>query len=81
MALCYLEATACNLLRVLTPGPTGETYATGCPPQAGTEIEKISLDQVKIGDTILILHFSSQLCPVDALVSEARGVMDTLASD
>jgi hypothetical protein len=57
LALCYLEATACNLLRVLSPGPTGETYATGCPPQAGTEIEKISLDQVKIGDTILILHF------------------------
>jgi cation transport ATPase len=47
----------------------------------GTEIEDINLDQVKIGDTILILHFSSQLCPVHGVVSEARGVMDTLASD
>jgi len=47
----------------------------------GTAIEDINLDQVKIGDTILILHFSSQLCPVDGVVSEARGVMDTLASD
>jgi cation transport ATPase len=47
----------------------------------GTEIEDINLDQVKIGDTILILHPSffilpHELCPVDGVVTEGRGVMD-----
>jgi cation transport ATPase len=40
----------------------------------GAEIEDIKLDQVKIGDTILILPH--ELCPVDGVVTEGRGVMD-----
>jgi heavy metal translocating P-type ATPase len=40
----------------------------------GAEIEDIDLHQVKIGDTILILPH--ELCPVDGVVTEGRGVMD-----
>lgn len=37
-------------------------------------IEDISLDQVQIRDTILILPH--EICPVDGVVTEGRGVMD-----
>jgi len=40
----------------------------------GAEMEDIDLDQVNIGDRLLILPH--ELCPVDGVVTEGRGVMD-----
>jgi heavy metal translocating P-type ATPase len=40
----------------------------------GAQIEHLNLDQVQIGDTILVLPH--EICPVDGVVTDGRGVMD-----
>ncbi len=40
----------------------------------GASVESVKLDQVHIGDTILVLPH--EICPVDGVVLEGRGVMD-----
>jgi heavy metal translocating P-type ATPase len=40
----------------------------------GASVENIELDQVQIGDKILVLPH--EICPVDGVVIEGRGVMD-----
>jgi len=40
----------------------------------GASIENVKLDQVQVGDTILVLPH--EICPVDGVVIEGRGVMD-----
>ncbi len=40
----------------------------------GTSVEDVNLDQVHIGDELIVLPH--EICPVDALVVEGHGVMD-----
>ena len=40
----------------------------------GTEIEEVKLDDVKVGDRLIV--FPHEICPVDGVVVEGRGVMD-----
>jgi heavy metal translocating P-type ATPase len=40
----------------------------------GTSVEDVSLDQVQIGDELTVLPH--EICPVDGLVVEGRGIMD-----
>ena len=40
----------------------------------GTSVEDVKLDQVHIGDALVVLPH--EICPVDGLVVEGRGVMD-----
>jgi len=40
----------------------------------GAMVENVRLDQVQIGDEILV--FPHEICPVDGVVIEGRGVMD-----
>jgi len=42
--------------------------------QRGTSVEDIKLDQIQIGDHVIVLPH--EICPVDGVVVEGHGVMD-----
>jgi heavy metal translocating P-type ATPase len=42
--------------------------------RAGSQIEKIGLEDVRVGDQLIV--FPHETCPVDGTVSEGRGTMD-----
>src|SRR6202158_811431 len=42
--------------------------------QLGTSVEDIRLDQIRIGDSVIVLPH--EICPVDGVVVEGHGVMD-----
>ena len=84
----YLVGTIIVLM--LSGGEALEQYATGRAssvldalarrtPQVahrklGTKIEDIQLDDVRVGDRLVVLPH--EICPVDGVVVEGRGIMD-----
>src|SRR5436305_7515881 len=79
LALCYPEALLCNSLQPAARPQSWTRWRNVChglPRKRGTEIEDINLDQVKIGDTILIFLSSSRNLPGGRRRHRASWVMD-----
>jgi cation transport ATPase len=65
----YAVATASKMLQVLA-----KRMPTAAHRQTDEKIEDISLDQIAVGDTLLI--FPHETCPVDGEVVSGKSVMD-----